>query len=92
MRIPSGSKAGMENPTEITVRDIIKRLGGPRVVAQALGLKPGAVYNYPLYGVFPPATYLTLSALAKAKGFTIPTHLFRVLTREDKANGTPAQK
>lgn len=82
----------MENPTEVSARDIIERLGGVSALAQELGCTPAAVYNYRMYGAFPPATYLTLSALAKAKGFTIPTHLFRVLTREDKANGTPAQK
>lgn len=82
----------MENLTEVSARDIIERLDGVPAVAQALGCTPAAVYNYRMYGAFPPALYLPLSALAEARGFTIPKHLFRVLTREDKANGTPAQK
>lgn len=41
--------AGRHNPgmdTQLPIRDIFYRLGGPRALAERLGLKPTAVYSW----------------------------------------------
>lgn len=52
----------------MTPSDLIDALGGPKAVADALGMKPNAVAMMKLRAAIPPRHYMAFWMLAKGKG------------------------
>ena len=55
----------------MTVREIIRALGGPRVVAAVVGRRPAAVRNWVHDGYVPPKHHSHIIEMASGAGFQV---------------------
>jgi hypothetical protein len=76
----------------MTVRELIKALGGPKLVSEQIGLGMTAVSNWSAGNAIPPAHHLTVWRLATAQGidWTPPDAAGLTLVRRSTETQEPA--
>lgn len=73
----------LEYDGDMTVKQVIDKLGGNREVAELLGVTPPAVSNWKAFGRFPERLHFRLYKICQDRGIELPESLFS--RREDAA-------
>ena len=63
-------EAGMTN-SSLTIREVVRRLGGEHEIARTVGLRPTSIRNWIADGYVPPKHHATVIELAAGKGVTV---------------------